>query len=477
MPLGKPERLDETARRGTRLLIVSNRLPITVEAANGRAVVHRSVGGLATGLRPLHERGDGLWIGWPGDLAALDDDARRGVENQLAGLRTVPVHLSDAEIAVYYEEISNAVLWAICHDRIDRLPLRVTGWDVYESANVRFADAVAERWRPGDTIWVHDYHLLRVPALLRERIPDARIGFFLHIPFPNPEVFFTLPVRRWLVEGMLGADLIGFHTRRYRGHFTAALRRLLGIEMDASEHIEFNGRRVRLGVFPIGVDAVDCAHRATEREVSALALDLKASAQRLLVGVDRLDYSKGITRRLLSFEQLLIRHPEWRERVRLVQVAVPSRGQVNEYRRLRREVEALVGRINGEFATPGWTPIQYLFQSLSSPVLLALYRAADVMLVTPLRDGMNLVAKEFAAARSDEDGVLVLSEFAGAADELRDAVIVNPYDVDGVADAIHGALTMDGVERRSRMRRLRAQVFEHDVHRWTREFLAALSDG
>jgi trehalose 6-phosphate synthase/phosphatase len=345
---------------------------------------------------------------------------------------------------------------------------------VYEAANQRFADAVASVYRPGDRIWVHDYQLLRLPALLRERLPEARIGFFLHIPFPNPEVFFTLPVRRWLVEGMLGADLVGFHTRRYRGHFTAALRRLLQLEMDASEHVTWQGRRVRLGIYPMGIDAGDYARRATSREVSAKTIELKASAQRLLVGIDRLDYSKGIARRLLSFEQLLIRHPEWRERVRLVQVAVPSRGRVNEYRRFRREVEALVSRINGEYATPTWTPIQYLFRAVPSTTLLSLYRTADVMVVTPLRDGMNLVAKEFAAARSDEDGVLLLSEFAGAADELTDALIVNPYDVDGVAEAMHHALTLDGAERRSRMRRLRAQVFEHDVHRWVESFLDAL---
>lgn len=459
---------------GGRLLIVSNRLPVTVTVENGHPVVRRSVGGLATGLRTPHERSGGLWIGWPGQLGDLDDAKSAEVRAQLSAIRAVPVELSHHEIDVFYEDISNAVLWAICHDRIDRLPLRVTGWDVYETANRRFADAVVDHWRPGDTVWIHDYQLLRVPALVRERLPEARIGFFLHIPFPNPEIFFTLSVRRWLVEGMLGADLIGFHTRRYRGHFTAALRRLLGIEMDASDHIAFAGRRIRLGIFPMGIDAVDFERRAATREVGALTLDLRASSERLLVGIDRLDYSKGISRRLLSFERLLVQHPEWRERVRLLQVAVPSRGRVSEYRRFRREVEELVGRINGEFATAAWTPIQYLFRNIPSDMLLALYRAADVMLVTPLRDGMNLVAKEFVASRSDEEGVLLLSEFAGAVDELRDAVIVNPYDVDGVGEAIHAALTMDGAERRARMQGLRAQVFAHDVHRWAREFLEAL---
>jgi trehalose 6-phosphate synthase/phosphatase len=328
---------------------------------------------------------------------------------------------------------------------------------------------------------VHDYQLMRLPRLLRDRLPEARIGFFLHIPFPNPEVYLTLPVRRWLIEGMMGADLIGFHTRRYRGHFTAALRRLFGVEMRPDERVTIDGRAIRLGVFPMGVDAADFAARAAAREVSAATLELESAGggtqgQRLLVGIDRLDYSKGIARRLLSFERLLIQHPEWRERVRLLQVAVPSRGGLREYRRFRGEVETLVGRINGEFATPNWTPIHYMFRSVPSTVLLAMYRAADVMLVTPLRDGMNLVAKEFVASRADEDGVLLLSEFAGAIDELADAVMVNPYDVDGCADAIHAALRMERTERRRRMRALRAQVFDHDVHRWAREFLEALAE-
>jgi len=460
-----------------RLLIVSNRLPLTADVVGGRAVVRRSVGGLATGLQGPHQQGNGLWIGWPGQLEGLDADARCEVEAQFEEMRAVPVHLTAKEVDVFYEEISNAVLWAICHDRIDRLPLRVTGWETYEAANARFADAVAERWRPGDIVWVHDYQLLRVPAMLRQRIPEARIGFFLHIPFPNPEVFFTLAVRKWLVEGTLGADVVGFHTRRYRGHFTGALRRLLGLEMDASEHVTYGGRRIRLGIFPMGVDAADFTTRGDAPEVHAETLELRSSAERLLVGIDRLDYSKGISRRLLAFERLLVQHPEWRGRIRLVQVAVPSRGRVSEYRRLRREVESLVGRINGKFATPTWTPIQYLFRSVPQHTLLALYRAADVMLVTPLRDGMNLVAKEFVATRSDEDGVLVLSEFAGAVDELRDAVIVNPYDVDQVAEVIHSSLMMERAERRTRMRKLRAQVIEHDVHRWAKEFLTALDPG
>jgi trehalose 6-phosphate synthase/phosphatase len=459
----------------TRLLIVSNRLPVTVVGTGARAQVRQSSGGLATGLRGPHEQSGGLWIGWAGDLTALGDPAREAVERQLAAIRAVAVHVPPREQQVYYDHICNEVLWPICHDRLDQLPLHVDGWDTYEGVNRRFADAVVANYQPGDMIWVHDYQLFRLPALLRERLPDARIGFFLHIPFPNPEVFFALSTRRWLVEGMMGADVVGFHTRRYRGHFTAALRRLLGLEMDREGGVEWQGRRVHLGIFPMGIDAADFAGRAQAPEVEVQRLALRAGVPRLLVGVDRLDYSKGIPRRLLAFERLLRQRPEWRERVRFVQVAVPTRGGVGGYRRFRRELDQLVGRINGELGSPTWTPIHYVHNSVTPTMLLALYGAADVMLVTALRDGMNLVAKEFVASRVDDDGVLVLSEFAGAVDELAPgALVVNPYDVDGVADAIHEALTMDGTERRRRMHLMREQVLAHDVHRWVESFLAAL---
>ena len=459
----------------SRLLIVSNRLPVTVRVVDGRATVKRSVGGLATGLRGPHDKSNGLWIGWPGTADTASPEVAADIERQLAELRTVPLPLDAQEVATFYEHISNGVLWPICHDRVDQLPLSVDGWDVYESANARYADAVAAHYQLGDVVWVHDYHLMRVPALLRERIPDARIGFFLHIPFPNPEIFFTLPTRQWLLEGMLGADLIGFHTRRYHGHFRAALRRLFTLEADRNDVVTWKDRPVRLGVFPMGVDAKDFARRATEDEVLARKAEYTKPHERLLVGIDRLDYSKGIPRRLLAIERLLQLHPEWKEKVRLIQVAVPSRDGVGAYRRFRSEVEAAVGRINGELATPNWTPIQYIHRSVASTTLLALYRAADVMLVTPVRDGMNLVAKEFPATRTDEDGVLVLSEFAGAAEELRDAVIVNPYDIDGTAESIHRSLTMEPDERTRRMRSMRAVVFEYDVHRWADSFLAALN--
>ncbi|HYC49480.1 MAG TPA: bifunctional alpha,alpha-trehalose-phosphate synthase (UDP-forming)/trehalose-phosphatase [Gemmatimonadaceae bacterium] len=460
--------------RSGRVLIVSNRLPVTAREVDGDVQLTRSVGGLATGLRSTHAAAESWWIGWLGDLK-MDAKHRHQVREQLDNMRASAVTLDAADAKTFYAKLSNGILWPLAHDRLDRLPLNLDGWDAYERVNERFADAVADRWQPGDLVWVHDYHLMRLPALLRKRIPEAKIGFFLHIPFPNPEIFFVLPARKWLVEGMLGADLIGFHTRRYRGHFTAALRRLLGLEMDADSHVRWNDRAVQLGVFPMGIDAESFNARAADPGVIVKALGHRpAGKERLILGIDRLDYSKGIPRRLAAIERLLEDHPEWRRNVRFLQVAVPSRGSVGAYRSFRREVEQLVSRINGRFGTSTWMPIHYMHQSLDNDDLIALYRAADVMLVTPVRDGMNLVAKEFVACRNDESGTLVLSEFAGAADDLRDALIVNPYDIGGVAASIHTALTMDSAERRRRMRLLRTHVFEYDVQWWTREFLGSL---
>ena len=458
-----------------RLLIVSNRLPITVHRRGNELRIEKSVGGLATGLRTPHERSGGYWIGWPGDLDKLSNEEVFEVRRQLHELRAVPVTIQETEARAFYEDISNAILWPLVHDRLDHLPLDLSGWEVYERVNARFADVVASHYQPGDLIWVHDYQLMRLPALLRQRLPDARIGFFLHVPFPNPEVFLVLPMRKWLVEGLLGADVIGFHTRRYRGHFTGVLRRQFGLEMDADGHVRHGGRAIQLGIFPMGVDARDISQRASDRAVSYKVLEHKAHPGKLLLGIDRLDYSKGMPRRVAAFERLLEKHPELHGHVRLLQLAVPSRGGVEAYRKFRREFERMVSRVNGEYSTPAWTPIHYLHRSMEDVDLFALYRAADVMLVTPLRDGMNLVAKEFVAARSDEGGVLVLSEFAGAADQLTDALIVNPYDVDGVADAIHQALVMDGSERRRRMRALREGVMQQDVHAWAGSFIDALS--
>jgi trehalose 6-phosphate synthase/phosphatase len=456
------------------VMIVSNRLPVRVVTHGDRATVRPSEGGLASALRKPHHDLGSLWIGWPGDLSRLPPAAQEDALRQLDALQTAPVLLEADEIEGFYNRIANGVLWPICHDRLDRLPLRVKGWSEYEAVNRKYADAVVSRWREGAMVWIHDYQLFLVPEMIRAKIPSARIGFFLHIPFPNPEIFFTLSQRSAVVEGMMGADVVGFHTRRYRGHFTAALRRLFQLEAEHDFTVRWRGRRVALGVFPIGIDAAAFATRAAKTAVVEDPLTQRWPNERVVLGVDRLDYTKGIPRRLLAYDQLLASRPEWRERVRFIQLAVPSRGEVGAYRAFRGEVEALVGHINGDYATPTWTPIHYLHRSISDEVLAALYRRADIMVVTPLRDGMNLVAKEFVASRVDGDGVLVLSEFAGAADELVDALIVNPYDCDATAEALHRALLMPVKERRARMTALRDRVFAQTSDRWSEEFLMAL---
>ena len=459
-----------------RLLLVSNRLPVTVKLEHNHVTVTQSAGGLATGLRGPHERSGGLWIGWPGETWRLNEVQRAELDRQLAEIRTVPLYLSASEVSRYYEGFANGVLWPLFHYLLDRIPMHARDWEAYKKVNQRFADLVVAQYEPGDVIWVQDYQLALLPGMLRERLPNARIGFFLHIPFPAAEIYQILPWRQALLEGLLGADLIGFHTLSYVRHFANALLNTLGIPTNI-DRLAYHGREIRLGAFPMGVDAPAFEALAETDEANAEVEQIRHDAprQRIILGIDRLDYTKGIPRRLLAIERLLDREPALRGRIRFIQVAVPSRTMIDEYAELRDRVHEIVGRINGVHGTVHSTPIHYLFRSFSPQHLAALYRVADVMLVTPMRDGMNLVAKEFVACRADEDGVLVLSEFAGAASELGEAVLVNPYDVDGMAGAIKRSLAMPREERQTRMRALRGRVFRSDVHHWAKSFLEELS--
>ncbi|MFZ5480574.1 MAG: bifunctional alpha,alpha-trehalose-phosphate synthase (UDP-forming)/trehalose-phosphatase, partial [Myxococcota bacterium] len=458
-----------------RVILVSNRLPVRVRATQGRVELEPSVGGLATGLRGPHEQRGGLWIGWPGDLGRLDLAQRAAVEQGLAARRLAPVTLTAAEVQRYYEGYANGVLWPLLHAMPSRMPLVSRDWDAYVEANERFADAVAARWCPGDTVWVHDYHLVLVPGMVRRRCPGARIGFFLHVPFPASDIFRVLPRRAEILQGLLGADLLGFQTFGDQRNFLAAVLRVTGLEADF-DRLEVDGRGVRAGVFPIGVDFGAFAAEGGDDAIARELARGPRSRDVLVLGVDRLDYTKGIPQRLLAFERLLERHPRWRGRARYIQVSVPTREGVASYRELRREVDELVGRINGEWSTIGWVPVQTIHRAFDEAQLRALYRAVDAMLVTPLRDGMNLVAKEFVATRNDERGVLVLSEFAGAAAELAEAVVVNPHDVDGMADALDRALSMPEEEQAERLRAMRDRLREHDVHAWARGFLRVLGE-
>jgi trehalose 6-phosphate synthase/phosphatase len=475
----EPARATRAGRSGRngpgRIILVSNRLPVSVRVERGELVVERSAGGLATGLRSFHERGGGVWIGWPGETWRLSSPQLESMREQLAAMRAVPMELTAAEVQRYYDGFSNGVLWPLLHYNLNRLPMNAEGWTTYKRVNQRFADAVVAQYRPGDLIWIHDYHLALVPDMVRRQLPDAAIGFFLHVPFPSAEVFRLLPWRRELLEGILGASVVGFHTVSYVLHFLTSAANVLGCETRQGR-VRFEGRTIRVGTFPMGIDAAGFEELASRPGTVAEAEKLRDSAggAALIVSVDRLDYTKGIPRRLLAFERLLERYPRLRGRVSFLQVAAPSRQDVGEYQQFRRGVDEIVGRVNGRFALLGHVPIHYISQTLPADRLAAIYRAGDVALITPLRDGMNLVAKEFVAARPDGDGVLVLSEFAGAAAELTDALLVNPYDLDSVAATIKRALEMPEDERRDRMCRLRERVKTQNVDRWARDFVAAM---
>ena len=458
---------------GGRLLIASNRLPVTLRDEGGLVHLVPSSGGLATALRAPHEGSDGLWFGWPGDLSGASAGERKEVEAELRRMRTAPISMTPDEVAHYYDGFSNGVLWPLLHYLIDKVRLDAEhDFAVYQEINRRFAEAIAAEHRPGDAVWVHDYQLALVPGYLRRLVPDAVIGFFLHVPFPSADVFRILPWREEILRGLLGADLIGFHTSGYRHNFAHAAALVLGLDLGV-DTIAFDDRAVRIGVYPISVDAAVFEQAAGRPEVAEEIERLRreTGGKRLVLGIDRLDYTKGIPRRLLAIDRLLSREPAFRDDTHFLQIAVPTRENVDHYPELRRNVNELVGRLSSHHGTPSGMPIHFLYRSLPFAQLAALYRAADVMLVTPLRDGMNLVAKEYVASRTDDRGVLVLSELAGAADELPEALIVNPYDLSGVAGAIERALAMDPEEQRLRMSALRTRVRRNDVHRWASRFI------
>lgn len=435
----------------------------------------RTIGGLSTALDAALRSLGGRWItaGSGDGLARAPPDAQ-GRTYELEGVK-----LTAREHDGYYSGFSNRVLWPLLHYFVGRVNFDAGEWHEFVKVNGRFADTVARALDEGDAdtiAWVHDYHLMLTPRMIRDRHPSARIGFFLHVPFPAFEVFRILPTRVEILEGLLGADVVGFHTAAYRDAFLEACRRLTGARLDRNDGVIHRGHRTRTLVAPIGIDVAwheSIAH-APETLARARRLRRGVPGDVLLLGIDRVDYSKGILERLHGFARLLETHPEHRGRVTLVQVAVPSRVRVEEYRQLKRQVDEAVGRLDGKYADAGWSPVRYIARALPSDELAAWYRAADVALVTPLRDGLNLVAKEFVAARPDHGGALVLSEFAGAIEELPQAYVVNPFGPESVAAALHRALSDDRTERERRMAALRKRVMSNDVHRWARRFLDAL---
>ncbi|WP_328361418.1 trehalose-6-phosphate synthase [Mycobacterium sp. NBC_00419] len=472
----------KTSSGNSEFVVVANRLPIDMERLpDGTVAWKRSPGGLVTALEPLLRRHRGAWIGWPGVVDGPEDPI---VED---GLQLYPVRLSAEEFAEYYEGFSNATLWPLYHDVIVKPIYHREWWDRYVDVNRRFAEATSRAAAEGATVWVQDYQLQLVPKMLRLLRPDLTIGFFLHIPFPPVELFMQMPWRTEIIEGLLGADLVGFHLPGGAQNFLFLSRRLVGANTSRASvgvrsrfgEVQLGLRTVKVGAFPISIDSADLDRTARGREIRRRAREIRAelgNPRKILLGVDRLDYTKGIDVRLRAFSDLLAEGRAKRDDTVLVQLATPSRERVESYRILRNEIEQQVGHINGEYGEVGHPVVHYLHRPVPRDELIAFFVAADVMLVTPLRDGMNLVAKEYVACRSDLGGALVLSEFTGAAAELRQAYLTNPHDLEGVKDTIEAALSQTPEEGRRRMRALRRQVLAHDVDRWARSFLEALAD-
>jgi trehalose 6-phosphate synthase len=460
------------ARADNPVVVVANRLPVDqVVDPGGTTRWQRSPGGLVTALEPFVAGRGGAWVGWSGSAGEAPEPFESG------GMSLVPVELSEEEVDGYYEGMSNASLWPLYHDVVEKPEYHRHWWDAYVRVNHRFADRAAEVAGEGAIVWVHDYQLQLVPALLRQRRPDLTIGFFLHIPFPPYELFTQLPWRSAIVEGLLGADLVGFQLPAAAANFVQLARRLH--ELPARRGvIEYDGRTVAARAFPISIDVRSFDELAASAEVLDRAAEIRkelGNPEKIILGVDRLDYTKGITVRLEAFEELLEDGAVEAPHTVLVQVATPSRERVEHYVHMRETIEQQVGHINGVFGSIAGPAVHYFNQSMPREELAALYRVADVMLVTPYRDGMNLVAKEYVAARGDLGGALVLSEFAGAAAELRQALLVNPHDIAGVKAQLIRALRMDPAERARRMRALRRHLFRNDLEHWATSFFDALT--
>ncbi|SDG97712.1 trehalose 6-phosphate synthase [Lentzea fradiae] len=470
----------DIGENGAEFVVVANRLPVDLERLpDGTERWKHSPGGLVSALEPFLRSHSGAWVGWPGvadaDVAPFEDD----------GMLLHPVALSAKEVEDYYEGFSNGTLWPLYHDVVAQPAFHRHWWNAYVKVNQRFADATAKVAAQGATVWVQDYQLQLVPAMLREQRPDLKIGFFLHIPFPPVELFMQLPWRTEIIRGLLGADLVGFHRPGGAQNFLWLARRLVGLEPSRGTVgvrtrpgvVQVGDRTVRVGAFPISIDSAGLDAVARRKETQARARQIRedlGNPKRILLGVDRLDYTKGIDVRIRALYELIADGRVDPEDVAMVQLATPSRERVDHYVTMRKDIEQSVGRINGEFGRVGKPVVHYLHQSVNREELVAFMSAADVMVVTPVRDGMNLVCKEYVACRYDLGGALVLSEFAGAAAELTSAFLVNPHDLDGVKNALQAALDIDPAEGRRRMRALRRQVLTHDVDRWARSFLEAL---
>ena len=466
-------------------IIISNRLPVQLQISNETINAIPSVGGLATGMKSVHSGGDSLWIGWSG---LTDEEIPKHlapkIDQALAKHGASKVNLSSHEVDGFYFGFSNRTIWPLFHYFLEYSEFELESWNVYKAVNQKFADAILEKANDDDTIWVHDYQLMLVPQMVREKRPNISIGFFLHIPFPSFEIFRTLPWREEVLQGLLGADLIGFHTYDYERHFLSSVRRLLGLEVSFND-IYLDNRIIKVDSFPMGIDykkfseAAKDHQKSTKAEQSDLQQRLNSHKQstpdaKLILSIDRLDYSKGIAKRLYAFEYFLNKYPQYKEKVRLIILAVPSRSNVPQYQLLKKEIDELVGRINGDFATVSWTPIWYFYRSVPFENLIDLYTSSDIAWLTPLRDGMNLVAKEYIATRTDKTGVLILSEMAGSANEMNESLLINPNNFEQIADALYEAINMPIEEQKTRNSQLQKRLERYNVEKWANDFMSSL---
>lgn len=468
-------------------IIISNRLPVQLQIDNGGITAIPSVGGLATGMKSVHTGGDSLWIGWSGLTdEEIPDGLAPEIDKALAKHGSSKVNLTAEEVDGFYYGFSNRTIWPLFHYFLEYSEFELESWDTYKSVNQKFADAILKEAGENDTIWVHDYQLMLVPQMVREKRPNISIGFFLHIPFPSYEIFRTLPWRKEVLMGLLGSDLVGFHTYDYERHFLSSVRRLLGLEVSFND-IYLEDRVIKVDSFPMGIDYKkfsDAArkhdkNKTGERSELQRRLDMHKESDpeaKFFLSIDRLDYSKGIAKRLNAFEYFLNKYPQYKEKVRLIVLAVPSRSNVPQYQLLKKEIDELVGRINGEFSTVSWTPIWYFYRSMPFENLIDLYTSSDIAWLTPIRDGMNLVAKEYIATRTDKTGVLILSEMAGSANEMNEALLINPNNFEEIADTLYEAINMPVEEQKARNAILQKRLERYNVEKWANDFMTSLKN-
>jgi trehalose 6-phosphate synthase/phosphatase len=457
-----------------RIIIISNRLPVKVSDINGKIKLTKSEGGLVTGLQSLQTNTNTIWIGWP-DVCPKTEKEKTAIDKKLQKIDFHPVFLSQEQITGFYEGYSNSVIWPLCHYFYYFIQYNQHFWNTYKEVNRLFCEKAEKIIKKGDIVWVQDYHLMLLPGMLREKFPNLSIGYFHHIPFPSYELFRVLPERAQILKGLLGADLIGFHTHDYMRHFISTVYRVLGMDCQLDQ-IHFQNRKVYIDAFPMGInyDLFNNTSKSQTIEKKVTKLIKQFGSHKLALSIDRLDYSKGILHRLQGFEEFLDRYPDFRAKLSLVMVVVPSRDKVEKYADLKTKIDETIGRINGKYSTPEWRPVYYFYRSFQFEDLVAFYKIADIALVTPLRDGMNLVAKEYIASKAEKPGVLILSEMAGAATELKDAIIINPNDINEISEALKQGMEMADEEKAVKLKKMQAATSMQNVNKWASNFVRDL---